>query len=379
MVQPRTEDVKAIQTALKDRGMYNGPLDGAWNADLNHGLNQYLWEQQQAGKDAGTYSLKVDQIYGRETKKSMEAAMKAGNPFAPSTALFTALNNMYESGALRAVYQKEDLNIDSGPVTVTATPDKIEPVSTPVATQLMQPSGTAAVEQFAQPAPAGAPSAGAQGPAQPQVRLPPGAVDLTGLVRSNDYGAGNPVTLYDWQGNRSTVALGPEALSGVVQLSRDPQIPNNIMLTVSDRAGQNATSYSMSASDAARTLAGYGTPAAPLGQQVQDINREIVRDQLNATRRANSYHVPPEYVQPNPAPNWDGRFANVQYRNHLPPEPIRDFPNAPQMGAAFALEARGAGPYAMMMAQREAIMMNGGGYDPRDRGVSVNIGLRIGQ
>ncbi|HTK85185.1 MAG TPA: hypothetical protein VL625_08875 [Patescibacteria group bacterium] len=382
--QPNPDDVKAIQTELKRRGMYNGPEDGQWNADVNHGLNRYLHEAQQRGTDNGTYHYKVDQIYGTRTQASMEAAIKAKDPAAPSIAMLKALNDMRDSGALRAVYHKEDLSA-SGPAPIVTAPPTVAPISTPVGGQLTPPK-TGPGETYTPPVPPRTPPGSGNGtvpPVQspqypPQTRLPQGAVDLTGMTRVDKYGS-LPVTLYDGQGGASRVMMDPHALSGVVQVSRDPRMPNNVLLSVSDRDGQNSTAYSMSPSDAGRMLAGYGSPANPLYQQLRGINFQIVAEQANARQAAST-----------PERRWEAAYGQPPYSSgdSRATRSSRDFPTAPQMGAAFTMESRGVGPYATMMAQREAmimaqrerIIMNAGGFEPRERGgVSVNIGIRLGR
>ncbi len=389
--QPDPADVKAIQTELKGRGMYSGQPDGKWSPELNHALNKYLWEQQTAGKDAGTYKLNVDQIYGGETKKSMEAAMKAKDPLAPSPAMFKALNDMRDSGALRTVYRKEDLHVP-GPVTVTADAPKVAPVSAPAGGRITPPGTRSPAETYEPPAPprtlpAGGgygqlPARGAAPQTQPQAGLPPGAVDLTGLRRADKYGA-TFVTLSDDQGRQVRASLDPQALSGVVQVGRDPRNPNNVLLSVSDRDGQNRASYSMSAIDAGRVVSGYGAPANPLFQQIRGINVQILSEQIAAREnRRNAGYGAPDYGQQTAPPNW--RPADA-YSSQPPARPYGAFPTAPQMGVAFGMESRGVGPYGAMMAQREAmimarreqIIMNAGGFEPR--GVSVNIGVRFGR
>ena len=141
-------DIKAVQTELASRGLYDGAVNGKWNKETNQGLNQLIAGAQTEGQQAGLYKGNLDNKYGNGTAQVFATSIAAKSPQAVDPAFVKAMNNMYTTGALQTVYKADPPQRVVAPdqaITVAAKATEVPLEHTPITASLTQPAATAPV------------------------------------------------------------------------------------------------------------------------------------------------------------------------------------------------------------------------------------------
>jgi hypothetical protein len=104
-VGPDNAAIAKLQDGLKKAGLYDGPVNGAWDSQTNHAYATLIIKTQIEGlvKKDGSYEGKIDGLYGPHTKTALERS--GADP-----ALVKTLDSLRAQGKLRDLYQPEDIN-----------------------------------------------------------------------------------------------------------------------------------------------------------------------------------------------------------------------------------------------------------------------------